>query len=49
MEEAYRLLKATSVPIGEIAGQLGFEGIHYFSRRFKEYYKLPPRSVRADR
>ena len=46
MERALRMIKETQLNITEISGQLGFESIHYFSRKFKEYYKVPPSSFR---
>lgn len=49
MSEAKRLLRSTLMPVGEIAAQLGFADMLYFSRRFHEstgyspteYRKLP--------
>ena len=31
----------------EIAEELGFCDIHYFSRRFKMYYGCPPNALRS--
>ncbi len=50
MNEACRLLRSTLLPVGEIAAQLGYQDMLYFSRCFKschgisptEYRKLPP-------
>ena len=49
MEEAHRLLRNTNLSITEIADHLGFDNLHYFSRRFKQYYKLAPRALRQKR
>ncbi len=50
MNEACRLLRSTLLPVGEIATQLGYQDMLYFSRCFSrfngmspsEYRKLPP-------
>ncbi len=50
INEACRLLRSTLLPVGEIALQLGFQDMLYFSRCFRsstglsptEYRKLPP-------
>ena len=47
MERALRIIKETQLNITEITEQLGFESIHYFSRKFKEYYKVPPSFFRV--
>lgn len=47
MEYALRLIKETQLTVSEIAGRLGYSGIHYFSRKFSEYYHLPPSFFRA--
>ncbi len=41
-EEAKRLLDKTDLNVGEIAEQLGFSGVHYFSRFFKKQTGLSP-------
>lgn len=46
MEEAARLLRNTLMSVGEIAGELGFEDMLYFSRRFRAYYSQSPTSYR---
>lgn len=50
MNEACRLLRSTLLPVGEIASQLGYQDMLYFSRCFRsfngssptEYRRLPP-------
>lgn len=50
MNEACRLLRSTLLPVGEIASQLGYQDMLYFSRCFRafmgcsptEYRKRPP-------
>jgi AraC-like DNA-binding protein len=46
MNRAIDLLKNSSLQITEIAGKLGFDNIHYFSRKFKEFYKVSPAEYR---
>lgn len=46
MQEACRLLVETSLPINDVAHQLGFADELYFSRRFRSLMGLPPRSYR---
>lgn len=46
MEYAYRLVEDTGLSISEIALELGFDSIHYFSRRFKERYGFSPSQIR---
>lgn len=43
---AYQLLEETGLSISEISEKLGYESIHYFSRRFKERYRLAPSQIR---
>lgn len=47
MEQASRLLYSSGKSISEIAEELGFCDIHYFSRRFKMYYGCPPNALRS--
>lgn len=47
MEHASRLLYSSNMSISEIAEELGFCDIHYFSRRFKMYYGCPPNALRS--
>ena len=47
MEQASRLLYSSGKSVSEIAEELGFCDIHYFSRRFKMYYGCPPNALRA--
>lgn len=46
MEQASRLLYSSEKSVSEIAEELGFCDIHYFSRRFKMYYGCPPNALR---
>ncbi|MDD3347849.1 AraC family transcriptional regulator [Oscillibacter sp.] len=47
MEQASRLLYTSGKSVSEIAEELGFCDIHYFSRRFKLYYGCPPNALRS--
>jgi AraC-like DNA-binding protein len=47
--EAKRLLKFTSLRIGEIAFRLGFEDPSYFIKYFKRYVKLAPLEFRKSK
>jgi AraC family transcriptional regulator, arabinose operon regulatory protein len=42
MIEARRLLESSSLRVGEIAEQLGYRDIYFFSRQFKSHYGLSP-------
>ncbi|MNC09437.1 HTH-type transcriptional activator Btr [compost metagenome] len=42
MERAKKLLRGTTMSIGEIARQIGFEDPYYFSRRFKQMVGITP-------
>ena len=44
--EAKRLLKATSLPLGEIAAIVGMHDQSYFARRFKKHEGISPREYR---
>lgn len=46
MEEAARLLRNTLMSVGEIAGELGFDDMLYFSRCFKAFYDRSPTEYR---
>lgn len=46
MEYALTLVNNNVLSISDIAERLGFENIHYFSRRFKEHYKVSPSYLR---
>lgn len=46
MEHALRLLKESDFTVTEIAEQMGFDSLHYFSKKFKEYYHLSPNAMR---
>lgn len=49
MEYALNLLVAGEASVSEIATQLGFDEVAYFSRRFKEFYGLSPSFVRKNK
>lgn len=42
MREASRLLRSGSWRVNEVAYHVGFSNPSHFSRRFKEYYRVPP-------
>jgi len=42
MTKAAKLLKEGTLNISQIAEELGFETLHYFSRRFKKFYGVAP-------
>ena len=46
MEEASQMLYTTNKSISQISDELGFCDIHYFSRKFKEYYGCAPTMLR---
>jgi len=46
MQTASYLLRTTLLPIGEIAGRLGFEDKLYFSRCFRAYSGMSPKEYR---
>lgn len=46
MEEAARLLSSTSLPIAQIAYQVGYSDSNYFSRRFLSFYGISPKKYR---
>ncbi len=46
MSWACYLLRQTRIPVGEIAGRVGFEDPFYFSARFKKLYGISPRRFR---
>lgn len=46
MRYAFQLLEETELSISEISDRLGFDSIHYFSRRFKERYGFSPSVLR---
>lgn len=49
LKQAARLLETTDLPIGVIAGSVGYESRTYFSRAFKAAYGTDPQSFRAAR
>lgn len=46
LERAKELLTHTTLPVAQIAKQVGFDSSFYFSRRFKRYVSLSPRDFR---
>lgn len=46
MEKAQELLTHTSVRVAEVAAAAGFEDEAYFARRFRQWFRLPPREYR---
>ena len=46
IEKAKKLLKESSIPVSEIAKQVGIEDSYYFSRLFKKYAGVSPKSYR---
>ena len=48
MNRASVLLRTTSIPINEIADQVGYKDYFYFSKMFKKVIGLPPRGYRYD-
>ncbi|MHB0998468.1 MAG: helix-turn-helix transcriptional regulator [Armatimonadota bacterium] len=49
MQRSADLLENKELSISEIAEQLGFPSIHYFSSSFKNYWKKTPSQYRANR
>jgi AraC-like DNA-binding protein len=46
LNTAWHLLHYTSLPVGEIASQVGYNDPAYFTRRFTRRYGMPPNAVR---
>ncbi len=46
MNEAARLLRSTLLPVGEIAAQVGFGDMLYFSRCFRSFFGVSPTEYR---
>lgn len=46
MKRASELLRTTSIPINDIADQVGYQDYFYFSKMFKKMMGIPPRSYR---
>lgn len=42
MEKASKLLKDTNMKVYEVADNLGYSNVNYFSKQFKEYYGVSP-------
>lgn len=49
MAEARRLVVTSNLPLKEIADQLGYDNLFYFSRQFKKFHTLPPADYRRTR
>lgn len=47
MELAYYLLANTTLPVKEIAFQVGIPDVHAFNKLCKRYFERPPRAVRG--
>ena len=47
LAKACELLRSTDLPVGEIAARVGVSDQGYFDRQFKQYFHMPPRSMRA--
>lgn len=45
MEQAFLLLSGSRLTVTQVADQLGFQSVQYFSRRFKEYYRVSPSDI----
>jgi AraC-like DNA-binding protein len=46
MEKARELLSQTALRVTEIAEAVGFEDVAYFTRRFRQHFRLGPREYR---
>ncbi|OBZ09242.1 AraC family transcriptional regulator [Bacillus sp. FJAT-26390] len=46
MQRAYAMLHESDSSITSIAEQLGYSGIHYFSKQFSAYFGIPPSELR---
>jgi iron complex transport system substrate-binding protein len=46
MIEARRMLESSSLRVGEIADELGYRDIYFFSRQFKAFYGSSPKHYR---
>ncbi len=42
LQKSKMLIKESKYTISQIASMLGFNSVHYFSRKFSQYYKLAP-------
>lgn len=47
MEQALTLLASGGLSVGEVAECLGFDGVAYFSRRFKSFYGAAPSTFQS--
>lgn len=47
MIEARRALESTKLRVGEIADQLGYRDIYFFSRQFKAFFGVSPKHYRS--
>lgn len=48
LEKARELLLSTTLSVSEIAYQIGFESVFYFSRLFKKKYDVSPKLFREE-
>ena len=48
MEKAAELLKITDLSVGEISRQVGYPNQLHFSRAFKNFYGISPRTYRQN-
>lgn len=48
MQEAAYLLRDQNLNITDIANQLGYADLYYFSRQFRQHYGVSPRQMRKD-
>lgn len=46
LDRAKALLKGMGTPIKEVAGAVGYESVHHFSRAFSRHFGLPPGAFR---
>ena len=47
LAHACRMLRQTTLPVGEIARTVGFRDVEYFSRQFRRRMALPPNAYRG--
>ena len=48
LQKARELVGISEIPMGEIAGMLGFEDALYFSKKFRAYYGMSPSQYRKN-
>ncbi len=49
MQRAGQLLRSTGLPVGEVAGEVGYADAFYFSKRFRSWTRESPSGYRAAR